>query len=153
MGTAGAAFATILAQLISGALCVWYTFRMLPFLKVRGREWKPEAVSLGTEYMRIFTAFFLAGGILVVYHNILRASGDVSVTVLMGVSEVVTRIGCSFLLPRVFGYQGLWFVSPLTWTCAALVGGARYYSGVWEKKAKMSGKRGKTDGEKEKIQD
>lgn len=271
MGTAGAALATILAQLISGVLCVWYTFRMLPFLKMRGRERRPdmrlirevlrygiptglqmsiisvsdmtlqavintygtvmivaygvclkveglgfqladaigsavgtftgqnigagdyervkrgvhsayllnilcyglfcpvvivfakpimeaftqtpEAVSLGTEYMRIFTAFFLAGGILVVYHNILRASGDVSVTVLMGVSEVVTRIGCSFLLPRVFGYQGLWFVSPLTWTCAALVGGARYYSGVWEKKAKMSGKRGKTDGEKEKIQD
>lgn len=254
MGTAGAAFATILAQLISGALCVWYTFRLLPFLKLKGREWRPEAhlvrevlrygiptglqmsiisvsdmtlqavintygtvmivaygvcmkveglgfqladaigsavgtftgqnigagdysrvkkgvqsayllnilcygifcpavflfaesimraftqtpeaVSLGAEYMRIFTAFFLAGGILVVYHNILRASGDVSVTVLMGVSEVVTRIGCAFLLPRVFGYQGLWFVSPLTWTCAALVGGIRYYSGAWERRQK-----------------
>ncbi len=94
----------------------------------------PEAVSLGAEYMRIFTAFFLAGGILVVYHNILRASGDVSVTVLMGLSEVVTRIGCAFLLPRIFGYQGLWFVSPITWTCAALVGGIRYYSGAWEKR-------------------
>lgn len=252
MGTAGAAFATILAQLISGALCVWYTFRMLPFLKIKSGEWRPdtrlirevlrygiptglqmsiisvsdmtlqavintygtvmivaygvcmkveglgfqladaigssvgtftgqnigaedyvrvkkgirsayllnilcygifcpavfifaepimelftetpEAVSLGVEYMRIFTAFFLAGGILVVYHNILRASGDVSVTVLMGVSEVVTRIGCAFLLPRLFGYRGLWFVSPITWTCAALVGGVRYYSGAWEKR-------------------
>lgn len=252
MGTAGAAFATILAQLISGALCVWYTFRMLPFLKVKGREWKPEvhlvrevlhygiptglqmsiisvsdmtlqavintygtvmivaygvclkveglgfqladavgsavgtftgqnigakdyarvrkgvrsayllnvlcygifcpivfafaepimkaftqtpeAVELGAEYMRVFTAFFLAGGILVVYHNILRASGDVAVTVLMGVSEVITRIGCAFLLPFFFGYRGLWFVSPITWTCAALVGGVRYYSGAWEKR-------------------
>ncbi len=255
MGTAGAALATILAQLISGVLCVWYTFRMLPFLKMKGRERRPdmrlirevlrygiptglqmsiisisdmtlqavinthgtvmivaygvcmkveglgfqladtigsavgtftgqnvgagdyervrrgvrsgyllnivcyglfcpvvfscarpimelftktpEAVSLGTEYMRIFTAFFFAGGILVVYHNILRASGDVFVTVLMGVSEVITRIGCAFLLPMLFGYRGLWFVSPITWVCAALVGGVRYYSGVWETKAKM----------------
>lgn len=111
----------------------------------------PEAVSLGTEYMRIFTAFFFAGGILVVYHNILRASGDVFVTVLMGVSEVVTRIGCAFLLPMLFGYRGLWFVSPITWVCAALVGGVRYYSGTWEKKARMSMEGGAEDGEKKEV--
>ena len=94
----------------------------------------PEAIRMGTEYMRTFTAFFLAGGILVVYHNILRASGDVKVTVLMGVSEVVTRIGCAVWFPRLFGYRGLWFVSPLTWVCAALVGAIRYYSGAWERR-------------------
>ncbi len=97
----------------------------------------PDSIRYGVEYMRIFSAFFLAGGILVVYHNILRASGDVAVTVLMGVSEVVTRIGCAFVLPVFFGYRGLWFVSPITWACAALVGGIRYYSGGWEKKAAL----------------
>lgn len=107
-----------------------------------GAEWimkaftdTPESIRFGAEYMRIFTLFFLMGGILVVYHNILRASGDVAVTVLMGVSEVVTRISCAFLLPMLFGYTGLWYVSPLTWTCAALVGAVRYYSGTWKKKA------------------
>lgn len=256
MGTAGAAFATALAQMISGILCMWYAFKILPFLRVGRTEWKPdaylagqvlkygiptglqmsiisisdmtlqavintygttmivaygvcmkveglgfqladaigtslgtftgqnvgakeflrvrkgvrsaylmnvicygifcplvfvfareimgvftqtpEAIRFGAEYMRIFTAFFIAGGILVVYHNILRASGDVTVTVLMGVSEVVTRIGCALVFPRLFGYRGLWFVSPLTWVCAALVGAVRYYSGTWEKKAKES---------------
>lgn len=256
MGTAGAAFATVLAQIISGTLCMWYAWRILPFLRVRRPEWKPdvylagqvlryglptglqmsiisisdmtlqavintygttmivaygvcmkveglgfqladaigsslgtftgqnvgagdfarvrkgvrsaylmnvvcygifcpvvfvcarpimeaftqtpEAVRFGVEYMRIFTGFFIAGGILVVYHNILRASGDISVTVLMGLSEVVTRIGCALLFPKLFGYRGLWFVSPLTWICAALVGAVRYYSGTWEKKAKES---------------
>ena len=58
-----------------------------------------------------------------------------AVTVLMGVSEVVTRIGCAFLFPVLFGYRGLWFVSPVTWICAAVVGAVRYYSGGWEKKA------------------
>lgn len=254
MGTAGAAFATVLAQLISGVLCIIYALKMIPFLRIRGKNWKPdwyligqvlrygvptglqmsiisisdmtlqavintygtamivaygvcmkveglgfqladaigtalgtfagqnvgagdfrrvrqgvrsayvmnvvcygifcpivivlarpimeaftqtpEAIGYGIEYMRTFTAFFLAGGILVVYHNILRASGDVMVTVLMGISEVVTRMGCAFLFPYLFGYRGLWFVSPLTWICAALVGGVRYYSGTWEKKAR-----------------
>ena len=101
--------------------------------------------------MRIFTVFFLAGGILVVYHNILRATGDVAVTVLMGVSEVITRIGCAFLLPMLFGYRGLWFVSPITWICAALVGAVRYYSGAWEKKEfKISEGRSDEDEQKEK---
>ncbi len=256
MGVAGAALATVLAQLVSGSLCLWYALRALPFLRVGKHEWKPdiyligqvlryglptglqmsiisvsdmtlqavvntygtvmivaygvcmkveglgfqladaigsslgtfagqnvgagdfarvrkgvrsaylmnivcygifcptvfifarkimsaftdtpEAIRFGVEYMQIFIVFFLAGGILSVYHNILRASGDVLVTVLMGVSEVVTRIGCALLFPRVFGYRGLWFVSPLTWICAALVGAARYYSGAWEKKSRTA---------------
>lgn len=94
-----------------------------------------DAVRYGAEYMRIFSVFFLAGGVLVVYHNILRASGDVAVTVLMGVSEVVTRVSCAFLFPHLFGHIGLWLVSPITWACAALVGGVRYYSGTWKNKA------------------
>ncbi len=97
----------------------------------------PESIYYGVEYMRIFTVFFLAGGILVVYHNILRATGDVAVTVLMGVSEVATRIGCAFLFPALFGYRGLWFVSPATWICAAVVGAVRYYGGGWEKRAAL----------------
>ncbi len=258
MGVAGAAFATVLSQLISGVLCLGYALRILPLLRVPKRQWKPkpylvkevlryglptglqmsiisvsdmtlqavvntygtamivaygvcmkveglgfqladavgtamgtfagqnagagnyqrirkgvnsayllnllcygifcpavfflaepimraftgtpEAIAYGVEYMRIFTVFFLAGGILVVYHNILRATGDVAVTVLMGLSEVVSRIGCAFLLPAWFGYRGLWFVSPITWICAALVGAVRYYSGAWEKKRRKSGR-------------
>ena len=95
-----------------------------------------DSIRYGVEYMRIFSVFFLAGGLLVVYHNILRPAGDVKVTILMGVSEVVTRIGFAFLFSALFGYYGLWWVSPVTWVCAALVGCVRYYSGKWEEKAR-----------------
>lgn len=94
----------------------------------------PEAIRYGVEYMRIFGVFFIAGGFLVVYHNILRAAGDVKLTVMMGVSEVITRIGFTFLFTAWFGYYGLWWVSPLTWCCAAAVGAIRYYSGKWQDK-------------------
>ena len=97
----------------------------------------PESIRYGVEYMKIFSCFFFVGGILVVYHNILRSAGDVTITVLMGVSEIITRIGCTFLFTAVFGYYGLWWVSPLTWCCAMLVGCVRYYSGKWKKKVQL----------------
>lgn len=95
------------------------------------------SIEYGAEYLHIMGLFFLAGGILVVYHNILRPAGDVAVTILMGVSEVVTRISFAFLFSEWFGYRGLWWVSPITWVCAACVGGVRYYSGKWEEKSKQ----------------
>ena len=97
-----------------------------------------DVIRCGIEYIRIFSGFFVIGGFLVIYHNILRAAGDVKVTVLMGVSEVITRIGFTFLFSACFGYYGLWWVSPLTWCCAALVGAVRYYSGKWMGKVKIS---------------
>ena len=47
MGTAGAAFATVLSQVISGILCMWYALRILPFLKVNRKEWKPDSFLAG----------------------------------------------------------------------------------------------------------
>lgn len=95
----------------------------------------PESIRYGVEYMRIFSGFFFVGGFLVVYHNILRSAGDVPVTILMGVSEIITRITFTFLFTALMGYYGLWWVSPLTWCCAMLVGCVRYYSGKWQEKA------------------
>ncbi len=95
------------------------------------------SIQYGIEYMKIFSCFFMVGGFLVVYHNVLRSAGDVKVTILMGVSEVITRIGFTFLFTALWGYYGLWWVSPLTWCCAAAVGAIRYYSGKWKDKAQM----------------
>lgn len=118
-----------------GIFCpaIWYFAE--PIMKAFTQN--PASIRYGMEYMKIFSGFFLIGGFLVVYHNILRAAGDVKVTVLMGVSEVITRIGFTFLFSAWMGYYGLWWVSPLTWCCAALVGAVRYYSGKWQDKARI----------------
>ena len=92
----------------------------------------PESIRYGVEYMRIFSFFFFIGGTMTIFHNILRASGDIKVTLLMGVSEVITRISFTHLFTALFGYRGLWWVSPLTWCCAVAVGAIRYYSGKWQ---------------------
>lgn len=97
----------------------------------------PESIQYGMEYMHIFSGFFFVGGFLGIYHNVLRSAGDVKITILMGVSEVITRIGFSFLFNAMFGYYGLWWVSPITWCCATMLGAVRYYSGTWQSKAKI----------------
>ena len=92
------------------------------------------SIGYGVEYMRIFAPFLIGVGILALFHNLLRAVGDVKITICMGISEVITRIGFAFLFSYFWGYHGLWFVSPLTWCCAAMVGAARYLSGTWKRK-------------------
>ena len=98
----------------------------------------PVSVAYGVEYMRIFSFFFLIGGTMTIYHNILRASGDVKMTLVMGMSEVVTRISFTFLFTHLMGYWGLWWVSPITWVCAVAIGAVRYYSGKWEEIARRN---------------
>ena len=96
----------------------------------------PESIRYGVEYMRIFSFFFLIGGTMCIFHNVLRASGDVKMTLAMGLSEVITRISFTFLFTHLWGYWGLWWVSPITWVCAVAVGAIRYYSGKWEEIAR-----------------
>ena len=69
---------------------------------------------------------------MTIFHGVLRATGDVKYPLYMGLSEVVTRVGFTFLFTAWFGYRGLWWVSPLTWVCAVALGAVRYYSGRWQ---------------------
>ena len=116
-----------------GVFCPCIYFFAEPIMRAFTKN--TASVGYGMEYLHIMAVFFVTGGLLVIYHNVLRPSGDVAVTILMGVSEVITRISFAFLLSAWFGYRGLWWVSPITWVCAAGVGAVRYYSGKWEGKA------------------
>lgn len=42
MGVAGAAWATIIAQLLSGILCILYMIKKLPILRFHKDDWKPD---------------------------------------------------------------------------------------------------------------
>jgi len=131
----GVRCAYLMNILCYGIFCPVIWFCAEPIMKAFTES--TDAIRYGIEYMKIFSFFFMVGGFLVVYHNVLRASGDVKVTILMGVSEVVTRIGFTFLFTAIWGYWGLWWVSPLTWCCATAVGAIRYYSGKWKDKAQI----------------
>ena len=97
-----------------------------------------EAIGYGIEYMRIMAVFFVFLGLVCMFQSLLRAAGDIPVTIAMGISEVVTRVVFIMIFPRLFGFHGLWWVSPLTWVCASSLGLWRYLSGRWIGKAVTS---------------
>lgn len=47
MGVEGPAIATVLAQGISGIICLWYMYRKFPMLHASRDEWKPELHYMG----------------------------------------------------------------------------------------------------------
>ncbi len=43
VGTAGAAYATVIAQAVSGLLCLAYIWKRFPILRMKGEDWRPDA--------------------------------------------------------------------------------------------------------------
>lgn len=52
MGIAGAAWATVLSQAISGFLCLWYVIRKFPILKMKRSDWKWDT-AFALEHLRV----------------------------------------------------------------------------------------------------
>ena len=50
-----------------------------------------EAIVYGIEYMRIMAVFFVFTGLVCMFQSLLRAAGDIPVTIAMGISGVITR--------------------------------------------------------------
>ena len=48
MGVAGAAWATVISQAVSGILCLLYMRKKFTILKMQGEEWKPDAYAMRT---------------------------------------------------------------------------------------------------------
>jgi putative MATE family efflux protein len=50
MGTAGAAYATVIAQGVSGILCLFYIIRKVPLLRMEKDDWHPEVHLLKIQF-------------------------------------------------------------------------------------------------------
>lgn len=94
-----------------------------------------EGNMIGSQYLRIMAFALVSVGILQLFQNLLRSAGDVSITMVMGLSEVGTRVLIAYWFSAKFGYTGIWWVTPITWVFAMLIGLVRYRSGKWKVKA------------------
>lgn len=93
-----------------------------------------RVIEIGAGYLRIMTFALVTVGILQVYQNLLRSAGDVSMTMIMGFSEVIFRVATAFIFSALFGYIGVWWATPITWALAMIVGVIRYFTGGWKSK-------------------
>lgn len=93
-----------------------------------------EVLGIAVNYMRIIAVFLPALGLVFVYQSFLRSMGDVAPTVWMSVTEILARSVLAFVFSAMFGYVGIWWVTPIGWVASVLIGFLRYRSGAWTKR-------------------
>lgn len=99
----------------------------------------PTVLDIAVTNIRITALFAPVLGLVFVYQNFLRSVGDVAPTVWMSVTEIAARSVLAFLFSRLFGFVGIWWVTPVGWTACAMIGYLRYRSGAWAKKFSLCG--------------
>jgi len=71
MGTSGAALATIIAQFVSGSLCILFIIKKIPILKITKNDWRIDLKEI-TKHLRL--------ALPVAFQNSIIAIGSITVT-------------------------------------------------------------------------
>lgn len=135
--------ASILINVIFYSILTPFVFifsKNLISLFVDQSEVAAQVINIGSNYLWIVSGFYVVVSILMLEQNMLRSAGDVSMTMVLGISEVVTRVAFAYLFSGIWGYIGVFWATPLTWIIAAVIGYVRYLSGKWMQKGLVARK-------------
>lgn len=88
-------------------------------------------VAVGIEGIRITSFFYSFVGMIFITRQFLSGAGDIYVPMIMGFTEVVSRVVFSNVLSHYFGYKGIFLATGLTWFVAGIIGIVRVISGKW----------------------
>ena len=138
-GVAGAAWATVLAQLLSGLMCLFVLSRM-ELMRFEQGDARPDGAML-RELLRLGVpvgvmnsvtavgAMLWVLGLLFVYRFSLQSMGDTVVPMLSGALELLLRISIVLLLANVFrlGFLSVCIAEVSAWLGAAVLLCATYY--------------------------
>lgn len=113
---------------------LWFGAPIFMQLFVDHGEEAKQVILVGTKYLHLVTFFFIPVGILMGLQNLLKSAGDVSSTMILGLSEVFCRVIFSFSLSAAFGYIGAFSATPAAWVLSCLLGLFFYFSGRWKTK-------------------
>ncbi len=97
MGTAGAAYATVIAQAVSGLLCLPYIWKRFPILRMKKEDWRPDwtlmrrMLSMGVPMGLQFSLTAVGAIILQTAVNGLGSAVVAAVTTAGKVSMIVTQ--------------------------------------------------------------
>lgn len=90
-----------------------------------------DAIVIGANYLIIVSVAYCIAAVMRSYLNLLRGAGDVNISAISGVTELIARIIFAYILVIPFGSTGIWLATPIAWGCGAAIPVIRYYSGKW----------------------
>lgn len=87
-----------------------------------------EIIAIGTEYLRIEGSFYVGIGYLFLLYGLYRAVCLPSMSVVLTVISLGTRVALAYVLAAIpgIGYTGIWWAVPIGWALADIVGVAYY---------------------------
>ena len=94
-----------------------------------------EVVRHGLEGIRITCLFYVFLGMIFITRNFLSGAGDIRIPMIMGITEVISRVILSRYLSGLIGYRGIFLATALTWAITGTVGVVRVISGRWKNKS------------------
>lgn len=92
------------------------------------------SILIGERYLSIVCFAYIMAAVMRSYLNVLRGAGDVNISALSGIVELVTRIIFAYILVGPLKITGIWLATPISWAMGAVVPVVRYYSGKWVNK-------------------
>lgn len=107
--------------LVSGIVFGMAKYLMLIFVKAE----EVEIIRIGVEYLRIEGAFYVGIGILFLLYGYFRGMNRPSISLLLTVISLGTRVVLAYSLAAVpkIGATGIWWAIPVGWALADLTGG------------------------------
>lgn len=112
--TLSALFSLVISALV-------YVFaQSLMFLFIEPSE--TEVLALGVQYLRIEGLFYPLIGWLFLLYALYRGLGYPSMSILLTVISLGTRVALAYLLAPAVGLTGIWWSIPIGWALADIVG-------------------------------
>lgn len=124
--TSGTRSALVVTVVFAIVLSLIVNIFALPFLSVFVDTGEKEILDIGIGYLRFEGSFYAGIAILFLLYGHFRAVGLPSVSLLLTVISLGTRVLLSYSLAPSFGYTAIWLSVPVGWLLADLAGWAVY---------------------------
>lgn len=118
------------------AIVIVFTFgNMLIGLFTSG-DTSAEVISVGVQYMRIVSAFYMIFSIMLVGNGVLRGTGCMKAFTVSTFVDLVIRVGSSYALAYYIDYNAIWWAISIGWTVGMIITTYFFIKGNWRKNIK-----------------
>lgn len=92
-------------------------------------------IQIGSQYLRIVSAFYLAFTSMFIVGGVMRGAGDTIVPMFITLFALwVVRIPLAIVLSRKMGETGIWWSIPIAWVTGLILSYLYYSTGKWKTK-------------------
>jgi len=79
-------------------------------------------IAQGNDIITVVSFFYIIMGLLFVTNGVLRGSGDMAVSMVSTIVNLVVRVAAAYYLSSkpAIGFRGIWWSIPIGWCCAFL---------------------------------